>query len=493
MSVGRISGPLLKSNLLREGVDLAFESDLLYLDVTNRRVGINTASPSHDLTVNGTTRTTRLEALSQLDIDQITITGNTIFSNLGNLNLLPASNGVVYQSRLTIDDFVIENNEIAITAPNQDFVISTQGTGIVDIRASSEINGDLTVNGNLNVAGTTTLTGNIQFGNEPTDTISFTARIASDILPSQNAVYNLGSQALQWNEFWARRAFISDIEINTNYIQTTVSNADLELRGNGVGSVRVEDIFVNQNTISTSSGTDLVLRPQGSGIVSINSNTALQIPRGTTAQRPASPISGMIRYNTDNNNYEGFDGTYWRVLNGVYDVDQNTYVVAESTPGANDNTFYFYANGSQIADMNSTRLNAVRVTVDDITIDSNQITVTPNTNLNILSAGSGVVRIDNFEIKNNVIRNRVNNSVTLLQNTGTGFFKIDGTLGFVIPVGTSSQRPVTPELGFMRYNSTESRVEVFNGVTWTSAAGSATGVTSAQAEEISILTVLMLG
>ena len=38
MAVGRISGPLLKANLLRNGVDLAFETDLLYLDVNNNRI-----------------------------------------------------------------------------------------------------------------------------------------------------------------------------------------------------------------------------------------------------------------------------------------------------------------------------------------------------------------------------------------------------------------------------------------------------------------------
>ena len=45
MAGGRISGPLLKSNLVRNGVNLAFETDLLYLDVNNNRVGIKTANP----------------------------------------------------------------------------------------------------------------------------------------------------------------------------------------------------------------------------------------------------------------------------------------------------------------------------------------------------------------------------------------------------------------------------------------------------------------
>ena len=54
MAIGRISGSVLKSNLTRNGTDLAFETDLLYLDVTNSRIGIGTSSPSTTLDVDGT-------------------------------------------------------------------------------------------------------------------------------------------------------------------------------------------------------------------------------------------------------------------------------------------------------------------------------------------------------------------------------------------------------------------------------------------------------
>ena len=62
MAIGRISGSMLKSNLTRNGVDLAFETNILYLDVTNARVGIGTSSPSTALQVEGTTTTTGLVA-----------------------------------------------------------------------------------------------------------------------------------------------------------------------------------------------------------------------------------------------------------------------------------------------------------------------------------------------------------------------------------------------------------------------------------------------
>ena len=43
-------------------------------------------------------------------------------------------------------------------------------------------------------------------------------------------------------------------------------------------------------------------------------NTALQLPSGTTAERPTSPSTGEWRYNTDNNLIEFYDGGDWREL-----------------------------------------------------------------------------------------------------------------------------------------------------------------------------------
>ena len=54
MAIGRISGQMLKANLLRSGTDLAFETNLLVLDVTNSFVGIGTATPSRQLHISGT-------------------------------------------------------------------------------------------------------------------------------------------------------------------------------------------------------------------------------------------------------------------------------------------------------------------------------------------------------------------------------------------------------------------------------------------------------
>ncbi len=41
-----------------------------------------------------------------------------------------------------------------------------------------------------------------------------------------------------------------------------------------------------------------------------------KMPVGTTAQRPSSPVTGMMRFNTDNNNLEIYNGTKWSVFWG---------------------------------------------------------------------------------------------------------------------------------------------------------------------------------
>ena len=177
MAVGRISGPLLKSNLVRNGIDLAFETDLLYLDVNNQKVGIKTSSPQHELDVNGTIRTTNFTVTNQADVGDITIQGNTIstdqnFLNLGTLDT------VVYQNRLRVDSIDIEGNVISTNSSNANLELAPNGTGTV------EVLNDMNVTGNLHATGNITADGDIVLGDQNTDSIIFNAEVASDIAVS---------------------------------------------------------------------------------------------------------------------------------------------------------------------------------------------------------------------------------------------------------------------------------------------------------------------
>ena len=70
-------------------------------------------------------------------------------------------------------------------------------------------------------------------------------------------------------------------------------------------------------------------------------NQATMIPSGTSAQRPVGQ-EGMIRYNSEVKQFEGYNGISFVSLGGVRDVDLDTYVTAENTTALDDDTFRFY-------------------------------------------------------------------------------------------------------------------------------------------------------
>ena len=52
------------------------------------------------------------------------------------------------------------------------------------------------------------------------------------------------------------------------------------------------------------------------GNILMSGTGTLDLPVGTTAQRPGSPNNGMIRYNTTLTRYEGYSGSAWGSLGG---------------------------------------------------------------------------------------------------------------------------------------------------------------------------------
>jgi hypothetical protein len=67
----------------------------------------------------------------------------------------------------------------------------------------------------------------INLGNQVTDTIDFEMEFISDIIPSVDNVYNLGSHSKNWDNVYTREFVVGDITITDNYIAATPSNTDL--------------------------------------------------------------------------------------------------------------------------------------------------------------------------------------------------------------------------------------------------------------------------
>jgi hypothetical protein len=288
---------------------------------------------------------------------------------------------------------------------------------------------------------------------------------------------------------------LPQVTITGNTIQTTVTNLDLQLTANGTGNVVLESLEVQDNIIkSTGLNANVILTPQATGSVVIDSNQSLIIPLGDIAARPGTPTNGMIRYNTELSRYEGYNNGYWLTLSGVADSDGNTYISAELTPGANDNTLRFYADGNLMVTIDSTKLFAERLQTTNLNIQTDTISsIATDSDINLTATGTGSVKVGNLSIKNNTITNVVSGAVTEFVETGTGYISISGTNGVVIPTGNDAARPGVPEVGMIRYSTEQGLVEVYNGIIWTSVAGTGGGITFNDATQIAIEYVLTFG
>ena len=200
-----------------------------------------------------------------------------------------------------------------------------------------------------------------------------------------------------------------------------------------------------------------------------------------------------MRYNTQTNVFEGYNGSNWIALTGVYDLDQDTYITAELTPGNDDDTIRFYAANQLVANVNSTRFDVTKLVVDNIEISGNTLTTTGVDQDLILNAnGNGSIRIEDFRFQGNTITNIISAPLKL-KTTGTGYIDVSDAGGFVIPVGSTVDRPVTGLLGMIRYNTNDERVELYDGVQWGSIAGSSGAVSIIDATEIAVQMAVTLG
>jgi hypothetical protein len=87
--------------------------------------------------------------------------------------------------------------------------------------------------------------------------------------------------------------------------------------------------FVTVGTLaSTNLGLASLAGATFTGDVILGTTTALELPDGTTGQRPGSPVNGMIRYNTTLNQFEGYKASAWGAIGGG------------ATGGSSDDIFY---------------------------------------------------------------------------------------------------------------------------------------------------------
>ena len=363
MAINKISGNILADNLLR-GSNLAFQNDLLYIDVANDRVGVLTATLSDEFTVNGVANVSNVRVTSA--------TANGIFYADSNLLALTDGNftwdgttlaviGNIDAGNVNVVDEISANIVTANTAD-----IETLNIGNVDI------SGNLTV-GNLTANTSITSLGNI-------DGVNI---IASANLEGNNAV------------------IVNDVSSITITATGNVSGGNIvtlgNILGNNISVSNVADVTVlnattgnlgNLTFADTTISTvlpegNITITPTGNGLLLVDTVTGLALPTGTTAEQPANAVQGTLRFNSDSGFLEVFDGVGWDPIQGggstaitnqtiTPDGSTATYTLDETSTAA---SILVTMNGvSQTPDTDySVTGNAITFTTAPLTTDIIQI------------------------------------------------------------------------------------------------------------------------
>jgi len=108
------------------------------------------------------------------------------------------------------------------------------------------------------------------------------------------------------------------------YNSTTASN--VPTTGNlqaGELALNIADgkLFFNKSgtitTLSDSNVTTHLSWSAANNTLTVTGTGSLQVPNGTTAQEPATPAAGMLRFNSDLNSFEGYNGSLWGGIGGA--------------------------------------------------------------------------------------------------------------------------------------------------------------------------------
>jgi len=312
---------------------------------------------------------------------------------------------------------------------------------------------------------------------------------------------NAGDQIVIFNDFGDENATLSiraiqidGFNIDTNVIQLTDSNADLEIRANGSGQVYITDSLRVQDNLTVDGNT--ILGNTAADTITIN-GTAISTPNTitltkddatnngiiypvsfshTTTATPANGIGTGIQFITEttaNNNEIGL-----QIASVVTDTtaasEDFDFVIRQMIAGAAPaQTLKLNFNTIQVG-ANNTDLRLTTQGTSDLTIDTNSGTNSgyikifdgTNANIEIVPNGTGNLIIDGLNVNTTTISSIAANSDITLTPNGTGNVNLDGD---TVRIGDSNSDAVlttngTGDLTLNTNSGTNSGyVKIFDG------------------------------
>lgn len=316
MAIGKITGPMLFSNLERQGVNLAIDANLAYYDVTNRFFGINTTAPAYALDSAGNAR-----------IGNILIAGNTISSNSGKLNLGSLSN--ITLSGGSANYIIYTDGNGNLSFGNLSTLITSESFTANAIPLGSNIAGSLVSN-----AVTLTTTTDV------TDAITQLNQVLGKLVPNPPANFP-GGQSLSLTT-----ATTSALMANFTQTDNTAGNTYQVAGGTLINTVR---------SSSYATSTIANVGPGSTGTVGAYLNGVLAGNTTLTGSSNGTYGNLIITNNQDYHNVvsnvaAGFWTSFSASLSGSnVPAGWNTAYIADSTTGNTNPILWYYDNSAPSA------------------------------------------------------------------------------------------------------------------------------------------------
>jgi hypothetical protein len=334
---------VITGNLTVNGTTTTVNSTTITIDDKNIELG-SVATPT-DTTANGGGITLK----GDTDKTIIWDSSNSNWTSSEHWNIASGKQFKIANTKVLEATKVLADGQTSITIGDSatTTAIGSTSSGTTTIGYDANVKHDLTVDGDVQVKG----------GDLTTNQTTF------NLLNTTATTLNVGGASTTTN-------------IGSTSSGTTTVGYDLTV--NGDVQVKGGDLTTNQTTFNVINTTATTVNAFGAGTtISIgaatgtltvnnaqtvfNSVKSVQLPVGTTAQRPTG-VTGQVRYNTDLSTFEGYADASWGSLGGVKSVDQKTYILAEATVGAGDNILYFYNNNTNTATVTTTAAHLLQTT-----------------------------------------------------------------------------------------------------------------------------------
>jgi hypothetical protein len=461
-AITRVEGPMLLANLDRQGTDLTFTttgSSLFYMNFTQFRIGINTETPSEDLSVNGNISVTTVK------IDKFSTISTTQINQHLTLNANGTGNVVVINANVISGN--IDNTQIGTVTPDRAFFTRANVITKAELKLANVQN----LSGNRVVF---TAADNTQL--EDDDGLQWfgsnNTLVAQNFSTTQNALFpsitsdNITVPTIANNSIVYMAA--NNQLIGTPTLNYFAGNGLFKLTGNIIMSGQTQNRVIYKNSSDQLVTSDRLTydginfsspypNTNTIGNLQISAQTITQIATPGVATQPDLQILSQSKV------FFGSKLIYGATTASGAQAVADTSIVA---------TVGYVQNAITGAVFSSIEIKQgdtyVRIADDGYIVTPNVHIVVDNIKNSEFT--NGFANIQNIVIHDNRISS--DGGELQLEGKNNARVRFEGNSSIAIPSGTTAQRPPLPVKGDFRHNADYNLLEYHDGVSWSSTAPS---------------------